>query len=128
MAFVYMVTKEVWECGACRWNWFSRKQGVVPNQCPNRGCRQRLTIGGGDGISRKEDLSAVFGVDLGAPSTDGARGSLGNSQSESGAVGGGVQTDSGLKREVKGKKLTVEQFLELKPSDKMRAQREGKAP
>lgn len=44
MALVYTVTREVWECGACKRQWIGRG-GSVPKQCPNRGCRKRLCVG-----------------------------------------------------------------------------------
>lgn len=75
-------------------------------------------------VPRGANMPRVSGV--GVQDVAGARGPSSESQSESGAVGGGVQKDRGGKGKGQGKGMTAEQFMALSNSDKMRAKREGK--
>jgi hypothetical protein len=43
MVEVYSVTVQAWECGGCHWQWIPRGK-ETPKQCPNRECRQRLSL------------------------------------------------------------------------------------
>ena len=47
MASVYIVTRPVWECGECKWQWIPRGR-EIPKQCPSRKCRKRLEAKNGD--------------------------------------------------------------------------------
>lgn len=109
----------------------------VPKQCPNRDCRVRLMARpeGENGSGKVESDGAKAGVrDLRGSVSDGrveggvdgvpeVRGSHGGAQSGRVGVERGVSPDTGGEgKEV----MSVEKFLSLSNSDKMRAQREGK--
>jgi hypothetical protein len=95
MAIVYIVTREVWECGACKWQWIPRGDGT-PKQCPSRKCRARLVKGVmPNGVAN--DLRTVA-----------------------------VPGEHRAEKTSAGKQTQAEKYMSLKPSEQLRALREGK--
>jgi hypothetical protein len=109
---------------------------MVPKQCPNRECRQRLVLKGDeDGLGKTGKVGASSGVsgvrdrvrEHGRAKRVGAvLGSLDSPQSDAGTVGDSARKDSGRERKVKGQGMTAEQYMKLSNSEKLKAQREGK--
>ena len=129
MAFVYNVTREVWECGGCGWQWIPRNKSVVPTQCPNRGCRERLVFGKkrGVGVSGKSS-KAIVSVKVGedeivqpAPQDQSiSRPTLRVTSAEE-CDGGSSQRSRGGARRSGSNKLSAEEFVKLSNSDKLKA-------
>src|SRR5579859_1883428 len=73
MNSVYNVTREVWECGECKWQWIPRKKDGAPKQCPNRECRVRFNAVPGKelteaGNGHRDSKKAKTGARVGSQS------------------------------------------------------------
>lgn len=125
------VTAVVWECTACGWKWFPKAgDGRTPKRCPSRKCRKLASYAGevenvsddglherGIGFHTSEESEEV----VGRPKE------LAREQEGLHSTGDSSTADERVAAKTSAtKKLTLEEFWKLKPSEQMRAKREGK--